>query len=747
MKKIIIFLTALLFVLPVWGQVKVERTKSRNKTSFAIIIDSETYARTRTEVHGYRDALEKDGLATIIVSADWNNPEQVRNEISRIYRSNGKKAPLEGVVFIGDIPIVRVRNAQHMTTAFKMNEDLEAFPISEASVPSDRYYDDLKLTFELIEQDRDNPLVFYYKLADDSRQVLAPDFYSGRIHYPAELGGDKYEGIAEYLRKVVRERERVDRIDHMVTFAGDFYNSDCLIAWMDEKIALEEYFPLTGRNDASALKQLNFRMDPYMKFRLFDELQRPEVDIMLFNEHGSPHKQHINGRNALEGSAATRMEEVKSYIYYYLNREARKPDADIPGAMEYFKKEYGLTDKFFEDYGSEARTAAAARLEKDIAINLEDIPGLNPQPRFLMFNACYNGSFHRPGNIAGFYIFSPGRTVVAQGNTVNVLQDRWTYEMIGLLSHGVRIGQYNRLTASLEGHIIGDPAFRFAPIEENGLSAEIADPRTKEKVWREYLDSEYADFRSVALRMLADRGEISSAELLAVMKECPFATTRMECLKLLSGYNDANFTEAVGLGLYDSYELTRRNAANYAWMIAAPELADKVADVYVNYPESHRVAYTLTKTLALYPDEVMNRAVDKAIAGSDYWDKEAKAAEVKETLKSVQGNKHNTFRKISNKEATPKQRIGDIRTIRNYTYHEYVPEFLKFVENPSEPMETRVVMAEALGWFILSPNKGGILEMCDRMIPRLPAGSELRGELIQTRNRLSDSTVTRSSKK
>ena len=60
--------------------------------------------------------------------------------------------------------------------------------------------------------------------------------------------------------------------------------------------------------------------------------------------------------------------------------------------------------------------------------------------------------------------------MATQGNTVNVLQDRWTYELVGLLSHGVRVGQYNRLIASLEGHIIGDPAFRFQPVEPNTLA-------------------------------------------------------------------------------------------------------------------------------------------------------------------------------------------------------------------------------------------------------------------------------------
>lgn len=34
-------------------------------------------------------------------------------------------------------------------------------------------------------------------------------------------------------------------------------------------------------------------MDDYMKYRVFDELVRPEVDAMFFNEHGSPDKQHV----------------------------------------------------------------------------------------------------------------------------------------------------------------------------------------------------------------------------------------------------------------------------------------------------------------------------------------------------------------------------------------------------------------------------------------------------------------------
>ena len=55
---------------------------------------------------------------------------------------------------------------------------------------------------------------------------------------------------------------------------------------MDERLALEENFPLAWKNSRTA-KFLNFRMADYMKFHLFDELQRDELDVMLFHEHGA----------------------------------------------------------------------------------------------------------------------------------------------------------------------------------------------------------------------------------------------------------------------------------------------------------------------------------------------------------------------------------------------------------------------------------------------------------------------------
>lgn len=39
-------------------------------------------------------------------------------------------------MFVGDVPVAMVRKAQHLTSAFKMDEEHDWF---ESSVPSDRF--------------------------------------------------------------------------------------------------------------------------------------------------------------------------------------------------------------------------------------------------------------------------------------------------------------------------------------------------------------------------------------------------------------------------------------------------------------------------------------------------------------------------------------------------------------------------------------------------------------------------------
>lgn len=63
------------------------------------------------------------------------------------------------------------------------------------------------------------------------------------------------------------------------------------------------------------------------------------------------------------------------------------------------------------------------------------------------------------------------------------------------------------------------------------------------------------------------------------------------------------FVEAIRLGLYDAYELIRRNAAAYAGKCGDPRLIGDVVRVWLNTPESERVNDVLQSALYLFPVE------------------------------------------------------------------------------------------------------------------------------------------------
>ena len=733
MKKILTFALTLLYLIGAQAQnISLDKPVRRVGNDFAIVIDNTSYSRITGQVLAYRDALQDDGLSTWILRGDWQSPDQLRDQLKALYK---KAKKLEGIVLVGDIPVVMVRNAQHFTTAFKMDE--ENFDRTESSVGSDRFYDSLDLEWEYLDKDDD---FFYYKLREDSVQKLNPTFYSGRIKYPPMLGGDKYEAIGRFLDKAVEAKRNPQNLDNIVTFAGHGYNSDCLNAWMDEDILIDECFPGVKR-DRDHLRQLNFRMDTFMKYRLFDELQRPEVDAFFFNEHGSIDKQHISGGRP-KRTAEDYLDELKwGYGEMYMAVREMAKDKDTTEVIAYLKDKYNLTDKFFADFWNDslkvARREAAAAERAETVISLEDLTKVATQPRFVMFNACYNGSFHRPGSIASYYIFGSGRTVACQGNTVNVLQDRWTYDNVGLLSKGCRIGEYNRLVATLEGHVIGDPTFHFNAVGGDSFKGQIAARAGKAAFWRKTLASGDPALEAVSLRMLFDQGALSGEELLSHMRSCPFGTVRMECLKLLSRNGGDAFVKAIILALDDNYELVRRNAAIYAGKCGDPSLATPLMHCYLEHPEDMRVAYDATTSMRMMDDALLLKAIEELRPTLTYLDVESVCADASKMIKGQARHNASMVATITDKSASTEARKSSMRLVRNNNYHSGIPQFLSVIADSEDDTSLRVIMAEALGWFNYSCRKAEIIDGCQRILDSgQPLPEELRGELTQTILRL-----------
>ena len=723
------------FLLPLAGnaQTTIIQPSAEQATAFAIVTDNQTYAKTKEAMHMYKEAVENDGLATYLISGDWQNPEQVKREIIKVYR---ECPTLEGIVLVGDIPVALVRNAQHMTTAFKMNE--KAFPWPESSVPTDRFYDDLNLKFEFIKQDSLNSLHFYYKLTEDSPQQLNPTFYSARIKYPEKRGGDKYAAIAAYLKKAAAAKaEKDNRLDQVLSYNGGSYNSDCLIVWMDDEKAYKENFPLAfGRQ--MGFKHWNFRMEHPMKYRLFSELQRKDLDLFMFHEHGVPTGQLINSEKECT-SFDDRYKMLKSTLYNTVMAHIGKKDKDT--LLVQMQEKRQLNERFFKELDDPKFWEADSTHYADEYIVTEDFVkrNLRTNPKMVMFDACYNGSFHGEDYIAGHYIFNDGQTLVAQGNTRNVLQDRWTIEMIGLLSHGVRAGQYNRLVATLEGHLIGDPTLRFAPVDANTLTTDMTLCKGDRTYWEELLDSPYADIQSLAMRMLADgdtNRELSSL-FLKKYQESGFNTVRMEAVKLLSRYQNADFIKALREGLNDTYEMIARQSAIYAGFVGDESLLPAIVEALIEHNERLRVQTSAGKALGLYPQGKVKKAVEDFYAKSNRLNQDEEKTRLLKSLERTFAREAQAHETLMDMTAPEAKRISAIRNVRNYTYHFRVDDYLDVVRNAENPLEVRVVMTEALGWFVHSVQRPHILEEMERLrqTPQIP--EDLRLEAIQTIERLS----------
>lgn len=675
--------------------VSVIKCNAKTATSFAIFIDSKSFLECKDEVLAYKNILEQEGLGTYILYANWSDPNMVKNEIDKLA---SKKPQLEGMVFIGDIPIVRIRKGQHMTTAFKMNEI--TFPMNEASVPSDRFYDCPTLKFNFVKRDSVNNNWFYYNLSEKGAQYLSPAYYSARMVVPPILvkatGIDKYTLLRRYLLKVIAAHKENNPLDKFIYFAGHGYNSDCLTAWRQQSIAFKSHFPYAYK-EAEGNKFLNFRQEEYIKYTLFTEMQRPNVDVFMFYEHGAPDKQYISGDGSLAGITEN-IENIKGYaLSLFKKTKPEKREAFVKDVCNHFSLPHSLfTDKNVEIYALMGHKNSV-----EGAISLEDLTNLKTSAKFTMFNACYNGSFHQPGYIAGYHIFNDGKTVVTQGNTVNVLQDKWADQLIGMLSLGIRIGFWQKEVITLESHLVGDPTFRFFANKPNTFNNDLVFKATDETYWRGLLKEKRGIIRALAIKQLQKcyligslkNTQLFSREILDIFNTDLNMVVRMQALNALTVCADANLTSAVLKGLYDPYELIRRQSAHLSGKIGDTILFNELKNIIKNSDEVQRVGYAAQSSLQCFS-----------------------------TKKQIDLKSPNL--------------LDDIRRLRNYPSHFQVDNLLNILNNPSVYIDTRVILCEALGWYNYSIFRKKIINALEVSLKQDTNPLELKAEIVKTLKRL-----------
>lgn len=668
---------------------------------YAIIADSHSLNTAGDEIKQYAAVLKAEGLDAVIIEDRWQHPDSIRLLLREMYTSN---KGFEGAVFIGDIPVPMLRDAQHLTSAFKM--DQERYPWHRSSIASDRFYEDFDLQFDFLRADT-NGLYYYYSLNPSSVQVLTPDIYSGRIRIPGDSDGSK---LRAYMTKVVEAHINPDRVDEVLFFAGHGYNSESMTARMDEKAALLQQFPQLNRQD-NGLEYIDYTFDEHIKNRLLSAMTIEQTDIALLHHHGSTDAQ-LAGSEAAANGVQQNIESIKFYL-----RSKVRGAKDTTDAKKRYMEWLDVPDSWFKGANEKIQSEKDSAWFADMDIISADVMKYDVKTRFIMFDACFNGSFHMDEFISGAYVFGPGRTVAAQANTVNSLQDKFPDEMVGLLSYGMRVGEWNRMVCLLESHIIGDPAFRFATSDPKLNADKMMQSAGNNKRLIKLASYPHPDVQSWALWHLNSNGYPGISGLLAEKYfSSPFATTRVSAMKLLALLRDDNFIRVTAAALDDSYELARRFAAVYCQESGDPRLASALIKSVTDPNVSKRVNYQAVDALAYFDRDLLMNELDKRFAGIDTSNHlgtiyRQTAANIEKRAKSCR----ETLETITGPNVTEKNRIFDIKSLRNLTYHPLVEPLCDYLLTaPGEKLE--VTLVEALGWFSHSYKRQHIIDICNKII-------------------------------
>ena len=726
MKKSIILVMAALCLQGMQAQTVV-KPSVKTKTTFAIVIDQKSYDEAKNEVDAYRASVEKEGLGTYLLIDDWKRPEPIREQLIKWHKD--KKAPLEGCVLVGDIPIAMVRDAQHLTSAFKMSQKSNW---QESSVPSDRYYDDFGLTFDYIKQDSEITDYHYVSMRSDSKQYIMPDIYSSRIRPLKIEGRDRYQMLRDYLKKVVAEKESNNVLDQFTMARGHGYNSEDLVAWSGEQLALREQMPQLFKA-GNTVKFYDFNSQFPAKDDYLNEIQREGLDIILFHHHGGPTTQYLNG--AEEGASMDLYKKnIKHSLRSRIKRLMRKLDKEA--AIEQCVKEYGVPREWCEDTFTPEFIKMDSIHNANMDIFAKDIHKLTPNARFALFDACYNGSFHQDDNIAGAYIFGKGKTIATMGCTVNTIQDKWPDEFIGLMADGMRIGQFVRFTCFLENHLVGDPTFHFVPngsLKGMDVNEAIVLKEGDVAFWKEQLNSPSADMQAMALRQLSMADYKGITELLEkTYFDSDKFVVRLEAVRLLALNHPASAINVLKASLNDTYELVRRFSTEYAERNSSSELLTPWVESFLLRGNEKRHNFRVTSAINAFDHDKAKAETERLAAGMSWYNRSRIDYFISRFDKQKEGMQED-FDMVSNPESTDKEVGNQITRYRNSPITPAIEPLMIVLKNENRDEEVRVSAAEVLGWYNLHYNKASIIAQLKNF---KTSNKNVMNEVKKTINRL-----------
>ena len=699
------------------------------KRSVAIVVDETTYGKIGAEVDAYVAAVSNENREGVLVIDKWFNPDSIKAVLFDMYQNNN----LEGAVFIGDIPIAMIRDAQHMTTAFKMDQKRR---MDWSSVPSDRFYDDFDLAFDFIKQDENQKLFFYYSLRADSPQQITCDIYSARIKAPE--GENKYKLVADYLVKAAAAHKNGEPMDKVLHFAGHGYNSDSMNARIDEAIALTEHFQFLN-NNISKLDYIDFTFDNSVKKRLMGALADNTLDLEILHHHGGDDAQYLNGA-AQYNDPQGWIKLVKNYLRGKVRDSKTPAEAKIR-----FKKSLDVPMSWMDDANDPKRILEDSLYAAGKDIMIPDFEGYSSNAKMVILDACFNGSFCNDDYLACHYLFNPGNTVVVKANSVNTLQDTWTTELIGLLNWGACVGNWAKGQMTLESHLYGDPTFAFKAQNTEAMgknvdvNAIMFEKKNDMNYWKGVLKNSAADelmcdMKSLAIKMLQLNGAISSQELLDIQKNSNSRVLRLAAFNANRKIADENLPKAIIMGVDDTYELLQRLAAQYSGKNNSNDVVPTLANALMDPTTPGRVIFQIQGNTAGFDGDMFLNELKKINEATPYWGVEDAFARIVRIIERDNADLKAEIAAVKDGSMSLKDMKGFAKYRRNRFEPEAVEALSHIVSNATDH-ELRSIAADAMGWYEYSSVKADVLAECQKLY-EAEQNEEIKNVLLKSINRL-----------
>ncbi|MBQ7443892.1 MAG: HEAT repeat domain-containing protein [Bacteroidaceae bacterium] len=703
------------------------------RDGFAIVIDPESHRQAQSEVAAYARALEEvQGFRVYTIEDRWGVPDSIRAELQRLHAL--RTDPIVGAVFVGDIPVPMIRDAQFLTSAFKMSQSM---PWRDSSVPSDRFYDDFHLSFRYLQRDTVQwSHLFYYTLTADGSQRLHPDIFTGRIRPTDTASGSRYDKLRAYLRKAVAAKRNPEAFHSVFTYTGSGSVNESRVAHIDEQRSMHDHVPTLPREDGR-FSYMDYADQPFIKRRLMNEMMRPDLSLGIMHHHGDFDTQYLTHAPKPAGTEQALQYLLRSYRDRL--RRAERYGQDVDSIRRMLTARDSLPATWLAGEPSAANNRLDSLLEDSLNLTLKDFAtyAYRPNCRFAIYDACYNAAFHNADCIANEYIFQPGKTIAGMGGTVNVIQDKWPDRYVGLLAEGVMVGLICQHQPELELHIVGDPTFCFRPqAKDPGLNALILHPRTK--AWQKLLaGSTHPDVQCMALEMLNAGGTLTDGHLLRQLTEAPSGLVRLEAFMLLQQRNSPLLTEAIRRATTDGFELLQRMAVNAIQHSGHPDLAPPLARLIARDNTSARVAFNAREVVQFLPPAAITEAAAHAldsIAPYVTWPDEYRQQRLA-TVKSYSDRWESDIRDLCDGKMSPRRARVQADRMKIYLPPYLIPDVAAYTER-CDDAELQVLLLATLGWHRLAYTAKAIGDVAQRMSQNQALPEQVRAEALKTLKRI-----------